>query len=141
MAAIKTLDRIVKKWDTASAAATGEYQTGIETTDKDWAKNAAAAEKNYNAGVQAAIGRGSFGKGVSRAGHAAWRAASMSKGVSRWAQGISASLENYRKGFEPYRAIISNLTLPDRGPKGDAKNIERVRVVASALHAAKVARG
>lgn len=138
MANIKDMAKIAEKWARASASAQTEYEDGIRNPKADWMTQTVASEKNYNAGVQAAIGRGAFGKGVKALGTAGWQAAALAKGVARWAQGISLSLDKYIKGFEPYRQVIASLTLPARGPKGDAGNIQRVATVAKALHDAKI---
>lgn len=138
MANIKDMARITEKWQRASASAQPEYEAGIKNPKADWMTQTVAAEKNYNAGVQAAIGRGAFGKGVRSAGSGGWQAGALSKGLARWAQGISLSLDKYVKGFEPYRQVIASTTLPARGPKGDPANINRVAVIAKALHDAKV---
>lgn len=138
MANIKDMNLIAEKWARASAAAQADYELGIRNPKADWATQTIAAEKNYNAGVQAAIARGAFGKGVKACGTASWQAAAIAKGVARWAQGIALSLDKYIKGFEYYRSIIASLNLPARGPKGDAGNIQRVAIVAKALHDAKL---
>lgn len=138
MAAIKPLDRTMDKWIRQSQASQPEYEAGVNNPKSDWATQTAAAEKNYAQGVQAAIGRGAFGKGVKKAGTDKWKLNTIQKGSPRWAQGISLSGNAYIDGFSPYHSLISGLTLPPRGPKGDPKNIERVRVVADALHKKKL---
>lgn len=138
MTAIKSLDRTVEKWRRQSQAATPEYEAGVKDPRADWATQTAKAEPNYVKGVQAAIGRKSFGKGVRAAGTAKWQRGALGKGVTRWADGISASLDEYRKGFEPFRQVIESTTLPPRGPKGDPSNIRRVEIMAKALHDKKL---
>lgn len=136
--AIKNIDRSVLKWERQSAASGPEYEAGIRDPRGDWAQNTQAAEKNYASAVQAAIGRGAFGKGVARAGTAKWQENALAKGPSRWIQGVNLGQAAYKMGFQPYHDVIANLTLPTRGPKGDPKNIERVRVIADALHKKKL---
>lgn len=138
MPPVKSLDRTVRKWERQSAAATPEYQAGIEDPRADWADATQAAEGSYEKGVVSAIGRKAFGKGVRAAGTDKWRRGALNKGVQRWAAGISASLDEYRRGYEPYRQVIENTKLPPRGPKGDPANIARVAVMAKALHDKKL---
>lgn len=140
MAKIKPMSRITDTWKRRAEASTPDYEAGIRDPRADWAEQAAAAEENYNAGVQAAIGRGAFGKGVTNAGTAKWQKAALEKGKTRWADGIRMASAAYIAGFEPYRNVIANTTLPARGPKGAPENIERVRVMANALHEEKMRR-
>ncbi|MCK4626063.1 MAG: hypothetical protein KAV00_12175 [Phycisphaerae bacterium] len=140
MPEIKSMDRIKDAWKRRSAASTPDYTAGIQNPRKDWASETVAAEENYNAGVQAAVARGAFGKGVADAGTDKWKRNALSKGVQRWASGIALAENAYVAGFTPYAQVIANTTLPPRGPKGDPKNIERVRVMADALHQEKVRR-
>ena len=139
MATIKSMDRIKAKWNERASVSGGAYADGIANPRADWATQAKAAESNYEKGVQAAISAKRFGKGVSRAGTAKWQKGATEKGTVRWAAGISGAVDAYETGFKPYRDVIASLTLPARGPKGDAANITRVSTVANALHAKKVA--
>lgn len=139
MADIKPLARTKEKWKRQSAVSTPEYEAGVRDPKTDWSDATAAAEKNYNTGVQQAIQRGAFGRGVKKAGTAAWQEGALTKGTTRWAQGIAISEDKYAEGFAPYHDVISNLKLPARGPKGDPANIQRVAAVAKALHDKKIA--
>jgi hypothetical protein len=136
--AVKPMDRIKRKWVSATQANQGEYEEGIKNPRKDWATETANAEKNYNSGIQASIAQGRFGKGVRKAGTSKWQEKALSKGPGRWASGVALSADDYEKGFAPYRQVLESLSLPDRGPKGDPKNINRVAAVAKALHDKKV---
>lgn len=134
MANIKDMSRITDKWKRASAAATQDYQQGVEQSQIDWAAVTAAAEPAYKTGVTAAMGRGAFGKGVRAAGTAKWKSRTIAIGPGRWASGIAASEDLYAKAFEPYRQVIAALNLPARAEKGNPSNIQRVAVIAKALH-------
>lgn len=97
-----------------------------------------AAESNYEQGVQKGIQGKRFGKGVAKAGTAKWQQNTLAKGPSRWAEGIGMSTQAYEDGFAPFRRVIEVTTLPPRGPKGDPRNIQRVQVMADALHKEKL---
>jgi len=140
MANIKSIDRATEKWKRQSSVSGPEYKAGIEAPRTDWAAATLAAENNYNAGVQAAIARKAFGKGVQKAGSPKWKDKALSVGVNRWSEGISTSTDAYAKGFGPFRDVISKLTLPPRGAKGSPGNIQRVAAVANALHEEKLKR-
>jgi hypothetical protein len=138
MPAIKDMSKIKETWKRRAQASTPEYEDGVRNPKKDWASETAAAEKNYNSGVNAAMARGAFGKGVKNAGTEAWQKGAIEKGTTRWAVGIALAEDKYVEGFAPYAAVIANTKLPPRGPKGDPKNIERVRVMADVLHKKKI---
>ena len=140
MPAVKALDRISSKWARVASVSQPEYEEGVRNPRSDWAEKTKAAEGNYDRGVQQAIQQKRFGKGVARAGTAKWQKNSIEKGVNRWAQGIQVSQAAYEAGFQPYREVIMRTTLPPRGPKGDPKNIQRVAVMADALHKERLSR-
>lgn len=138
MPAIKSMANIVEKWMRVSAASEASYTEGIQNPRKDWAQEAAKAEANYKAAVVKAAGEGRFGIGVKAAGTSKWQENALAKGPARWSQGINLSADAYSTGFAPYRQVIESIKLPDRKPRGDPGNINRVAVMAAALHEAKI---
>jgi hypothetical protein len=140
MATVKSLDRISKKWLAKSQNATQEYADGVANPRRSWSESTKAAEGAYEQGVQAAIARKAFGKGVTAAGDEKWQKNATEKGPARFASGVALAQSSYESGFAPYRAAIEGLTLPPRGAKGDPKNIDRVRAVADVLHKTKIER-
>jgi len=127
-----------EKWSRRASAATPDYAAGVQSPRTSWQQATVAAAQAQAAGVQAAIQRGSFAKGVNKAGDAKWQAKALSKGQGRYAGGVQDAMQDYEAGFAPYRNVIERTALPARGPKGDPRNLERVRVIAAALRAAKV---
>lgn len=141
MPPVKSLDRISEKWARVVEVSQPDYEAGVQNPREDWAEKTLAAEGNYSAGVQRAISEKRFGKGVRAAGTDKWRARTLSVGPDRWLQGVRVSRGNYEAGFAPYRETIIRTVLPPRGPKGDPKNVQRVAVLAKALHDEKLKRG
>lgn len=123
-----------EKWKRRSQAATQDYLEGVRNPRKQWQAETEKAEPAYQEGVQAAITRKSFGKGVRKAGQAAYERGVEVKGQRRFAEGVAASGDKYEQGFAPYEKVLEGLTLTPRGRRGDPKNLERVREVADALH-------
>lgn len=140
MPAVKSLDKISEKWSRVSQNSQRAYEDGIRNPRADWAENTAKAANAYAAGVQAAVSSGRFAKGVQAAGNSKWQQNAIEKGPGRWAEGIRLSQESYERGFSPYRTVIEGLTLPERGPVGDPSNINRVKIIAEALHKEKLRR-
>jgi hypothetical protein len=138
MPPIRSISAISDKWQRNAQGAQSEYQNGIANATKDWATNTAAAADSYNTGVNAAIAANRFATGVASAGTGKWKTNAMTKGPQRWAQGIRVSVDNYQRGFEPFRRVIESTTLPPRGPRGSAGNYERSRIMGEALNNARV---
>jgi hypothetical protein len=138
MPAIKNMQTIADKWAVVAGRSGDAYQQGIEAPRKDWKAGALAANSNYEAGVQAAVNRKSFKTGVEKSSTQIWRDGAINKGVSRYGAGVVLGRDKYEKGFAPYASIIAATNLPDRKPKGDPANIQRVSIMAKALHDAKL---
>jgi len=141
MAAIRSADAIAAKWASVTPQRTADYQAGIESPRRDWKASTLAAEGAYKEGVTAAIAKGSFGKGVSRAGTEKWQRSSLNKGVDRWGPGVVLAESAYREGFEPFQRAIAAVSLPPRFARRDPRNLARVKAIVDALVAAKNAQG
>lgn len=126
------------RWVRRAGAAGQDYSEGIQSPRADWQASTLAAAPAQAAGVQAAIAAGSFARGVQKAGSGKWQSKALSKGVQRFGPGVAEAQADYARGVAPYLAAISSISLPARGPKGDPRNLERVRVIAQALRALKV---
>jgi hypothetical protein len=138
MVNIKPIAVISAKYVKNAQAAAPDYEAGIRTPQNDYARNTIAAEGSYNSGVQAAIGRKAFSKGVSASGTQKWQDKSISKGVPRYPAGVADAEPDFTKGFSPYADTLSRLTLPPSRAKGDPANLQRVAVIAKALRDKKI---
>lgn len=136
---VKSLDRITKKWQEVTPGRAQYYEEGVRTTDRDWKTETQAANASWKAGIAAAAAADLFSKGVAKAGTETWRARAISVGPGRFSEGVATAGPQFAKGFGPFLGVLSALTLPPKGPKGDPKNYERVRAVGMALRAKKVA--
>lgn len=135
---IKSLDRIGTKWSEVASRSSDEYKTGVENPRRSWSQAAQNAEGNFEEGIQNAIARKAYGKGVSEAGDAKWKKRAVELGPSRYSAGVRVAKPEYQSGFSRYHSRLSALTLPPRGPKGSPENIDRVRIIAEALHSEKI---
>lgn len=138
MPAIRSAAEIAEKWARVTPGRSSDYAEGIAKPKKDWEAMAVAAADAWADGVTSAASEGRYAKGVKGAGTEKWRRKAQELGVSRWPSGVSAARDDYEHGFAPFRDIIERVQLPPRRPKGDPANIERVRLIAQALHQAKV---
>jgi len=137
MPLVRPISKVAEKWGTVTPQRAPQYEEGVKSPLKDWAKQTAAANDAYKAGVQAAVQKDMFAKGVAKAGTAKWQAKAAALGPRRFSEGVAMSAPDYEKGFAPYRDVIEKTTLPPRFAKGDPRNIDRVRTMAAALAEAK----
>lgn len=125
-----------ERWSRRAAAAQQDYQAGVQSAAGTWQPAAAAAEQNYRSGVAAAAAAGSFSKGIQRAGDAKWVDRATKLGPGRFAQGVQVAQPAYEAGVGPIWQRVSALTLPPRGPKGAAQNYQRPALVAQEMRKA-----
>ena len=133
MPSIKDASAIAAKWGRVTPQRTEDFDSGVKNPRTDWAAATKAAEARFEEGVQKAISRKAFGKGVGKAGTAKWQQKTIEKGTRRWGEGVQLAEADYSAGFAPYVEVIKNTTLPPRYPKGDPRNIARVATMAKAL--------
>lgn len=137
MANIRPIEQSAEKWTRRAGVAQQDYVAGVENPRTSWSAAAQAAGASYRAGVTAAASAGRFEAGVKAAGDERWRSGARNKGPGRFAEGVQLSSGEWQRGFAPYQATISSLTLPPRGPKGSAANLQRVTAVTQALRAVR----
>lgn len=138
MAKIRSMSKIAEKYGRVTPGKAAELEAGLRDPKKNWEEETLAAIDAYNAGVSEAIARGAFGKGVSAAGQSAYLDPALKLGVKRYRDGVTYGVSKYNRKFAPFRDVIEGTTLPPRGAVGDPGNIDRVRVMAAALHDAKI---
>lgn len=137
MAEIKDVGRIAAKWARVAPQRTQDYTDGVNAPRRDWAASASAAQDTHTAAMQRAATQKSYGRGVRAAGTAKWQQRALAKGPNRYAEGVAIAEPDFRQGFAPYAETIARTTLPPRFPKGDPRNLERVKAIATALHMKK----
>ena len=138
---LRPIEQLADKFAKRAQAAAPEYAAGVAAPKKDQAAEAIAATQSYNQGVSEAIARDAFAKGVRKAGTAKWQEKSKSVGVQRYPQGVAGAKADWQTGFSPYASVLGAISLPQKGPRGAAGNLERVRAVADALHNKRVSGG
>ena len=138
MPAIKSIATSSDKWVRRAGQASTDYAKGVAAPRRSWAEATVEAKDAQAEGVQNAIANGSFEKGVQKAGNTKWARKATGVGAQRFGPGVAAAQSDYETGFGPYVQVISGITLPPRGPKGDPRNYERTKIIGDALHAAKL---
>ncbi len=113
------------------------YQSGVEGKGGEWQRGAAAAEGNYQAGIQKALAEKSFGKGVSRAGATRYDDGVRTKGVNNWPTGMQLAEDRYIEGVTPFQGLWDAALPTPRGPKGSPANLKRMTENVQRFQAAK----
>lgn len=131
---------IAERFARRAAAASTDYVDGALTTPNSWAKGAAAAEENYQAGVTQAIAEKRFGRGVAKAGDQKWKDGVERKGSARYAQGVSQAASTYEAGVAPYLDLLEKFDAGPRGVAGSEENYQRAIRVGKMMHDEKVRR-
>jgi len=133
MAAIRSIEKIAKKWATVTPGRTEDYRAGVESPRRDWETATAGAEDAYQAGVTQAIAEKRFGKGVRSAGSEKWQRNAIDKGTQRWGPGVAMAESQYAAGYAPIRDAIERTTLPPRYARRDPRNLNRVKAIVDAV--------
>jgi hypothetical protein len=137
MPAIKSAAQIAAKWSRVTPQRSSEYQQGVQAPRTSWKQATTAAVDRYKSGVQESLNQGRWEKGVNAAGDEYWSQRAAQIGTSRFAEGVAVAAPNYEAGFAPFAETIKNTQLPPRYAKGDPRNLERVRVMSTALRKRK----
>jgi len=137
MAEIKSIAAIQEKWGRVTPTRTEDYTLGIKNPKRDWAQSAVVAKESHKAAMVAAATADSYAKGITKAGSARWQDRAMRKGPGRFAEGVVVGAPDYGAGFSPYADVIKATTLPVRFPRGDLRNLDRVKVISQALRKKK----
>src|SRR5579864_1379530 len=133
---MKDLGTLSKKYVTRATNAVPDYTAGAAGKGSTMEANAKAAEPAYNAGVQAAISRQAYGKGLSGAA-AKYESGVATKGSVRYGPGVQAADQKWASGFQPYADKLKSLTLPPKGARRSPQNQQRSTAVQMALGALK----
>jgi len=137
---VKALDYVVDKWERNVGTAGADYEAGIRNPSKDWLAETAAANGAWKAAMAEAISKGTWLRGINRAGTGKWQSACIAKGLTRWAPGVAAATDTYRDSFAPFLAALASLTLKPRYARNDPRNYDRVKQIGDLLNKLKETR-
>jgi len=136
---VPSAQTVAQKWSQRTAAATQDYTNGVSNPNKDWKTETVNAQSIYQAAVQAGNIGQKFASGVNKAGTAKWQNNAKTLGSQRFAAGVQNAMPAMQTGIEPFLAVISGLTLPERQPRGNPANYQRSAAVGTALNAKRIA--
>ena len=125
-----------QKWSNRSGAAGADYVSGAVSPKRSQSATAIASKDVWVQGVQAAIARGAYEKGLGKSGDAKWLKGIKDKGQRNYQTGVGIAQDAYRQGFAPFASALGGLELGPRGPKGT--NYDRVQKVGELLRNTKL---
>ncbi|TAL43317.1 MAG: hypothetical protein EPN91_06630 [Salinibacterium sp.] len=136
---VKPVADAATKFVNRASAAGGDYKAGVSNAGQTWSDHTAMSADTYAAGVQAAIGRGAFQKGVTKAGPQKYQTNASTKGANHYPEGIRGGQGAYQQNAAPYFDALSGIVYPPRRPRGDPANQARSIIVQTTLHTKRVA--
>lgn len=133
---MKTAQQAQANWTGASGRASTAWNDGIQSSTKDQAGLAAAAQPRWLAGVQDAAANNRFANGVLRRGTPYWKSQSQAKSAN-YSVGYTAGANNFGSAIQKILSAEANIvqSLPARGDIN--QNLQRSAQFALALHAMK----
>lgn len=135
---MKSASQSAQKFVERAGAASGDYVSGAQSTNKDQAAAAIAGKENWKAGIQAAITAGRYEKGLQESGKSGWLKGVTEKGANRFAEGVSSGANKYATNSGKYDGARNAAASLPRGPKGSEQNFARSKAVGQALRKAKI---
>lgn len=135
---VPPVDVVVQRWVTGCERNRDRYEEGVKNPKRDWKTQTLNAKNAYYQALDLIRQNRTWEKGVQAVDTAYWQSRTLELGVPRWLPGVQASQGKYANKMQRVLSILQSIQLPDRGPRGDPRNLERVRVIDEALHKAKV---
>lgn len=130
---VKDAAAVAAKYKTRAGAAAKDYTDGVAGAGQDWETGARNGEGNYEQGVQEAIGKKRYGRGIAAAGSAKYVDNAVKLGALRYPQGVQNAEGAYQKGVAPVLDKLRSLNLPPKGPRRSPQNQARANMVALEL--------
>jgi hypothetical protein len=135
---IKDVSTLQAKYLARGSNAVPDYKAGINAPKASQSGSAIAAADRWQQSLATPDAKKRFTTNLQKAGDAGWAAGALGKGANNYPAGITRGAPKWGANVQPYLAVIASLTLPPKGIRGNASNIDRVRTVSDALHAKKV---
>jgi hypothetical protein len=133
---VKTAAQAAANWSGSSARAQTAFVAGVQSTQKDQAGLAVAAQARLVQGFNDAVNSGRWARGVQRGGTAYWKSQTEAKAANfgvGFAAGANAYSASAQKILAAEQSIVSSL--PQRGDIN--ANLQRANAFALGMHALK----
>src|SRR3954467_4666499 len=97
--ALPTAQEAAAKWSSRASAASQDYVTGAQRTDKDPTALAIAAGPRYLQQVQQAYNSGKYAAGLRRSGKQGWLDGITSKGATNYSTGANPAQQKFENAI------------------------------------------
>jgi len=134
------LERTVAKWLNRAKVARPDYEAGVKSPKRPWYEQTIKSVGTYKAAITRPEIPLLFERGVKRAGKERWETMALKKGADRYTPGVELSEPYYRGQMGEILSEIERITIPERAPRGDIRNLERVKQIFVQLHAWRLAK-
>jgi len=131
---VKSLESITEKWAKETPARAPYYEAGIKDPARDWKTAAVEGQPAYEDAMRDPQVLALRQKRIEAVGSEKWSRKSIAVGPQRYREGVPKAKEDFSAGFAPFHSVISAVSLPEKGARGDPKNYERVKAIGDALH-------
>lgn len=129
---VKDISAVADKYVKRASVAGSDYTAGVQAAGADWETGAKNGEGNFEQGIQDAIQRKAYGKGVSGSA-AKYTQNAVKLGAVRYGPGVANGAGAYQAGVQPYLDKLRSLNLPPKGPRRSPANQQRANMVAAEL--------
>lgn len=103
------------------------YQKGVSGKGSLWSSRTSAAEANWNTGIQEAVAKKKFTKGVAEAGPAGYDQGVTQKGVANWPTGMQQAGGKYQKKVAKFQPLWDQALPTPRANKRSPQNQKRIQ--------------
>ena len=123
---------IAKSYADGASRAPAKYKDGVERTT-GFKEAAIAGEALYAAKMQEVISNGTRAKGLEKSSDEDWKKGVREKGAARIGPGMTAAADKRTRNYEPFRASLEGMTLPDKTTDPMANIDNRLKPVVNKL--------
>jgi hypothetical protein len=134
---IKPASASQQKYTQNTGSAVQAYKDGIANPRRDWQAATSAAETTWEQGVQQAIGRQAFTKGITPDASNKQKTNATNLGAQRYPSGTSNAAPVWAKNTQPVLDAMASVPDMPRGPKMSQQNFDRQHAFAAAAASAK----
>jgi len=133
---VKTAQQAAQNWSQSAGRAQTAFTEGVQSTTKDQASLAVAAQARLVSNFNDAVNSGRWAAGVQRGGTAYWKSQTQAK-AANYGVGFTAGASAYAAAAQKILAAESQIVagLPSRGDIN--QNLQRANTFALQLHALK----
>ena len=129
---VKSASEIDQAYKGGIGRAPANYQKGVQGTT-GWKDAAIKGQALFEEKMRDPNTLARRAKGLQAVSDEEWKRNAVEKGAQRIGAGMTAGADKRTKNFEPYRAAMANLELPDRTSDPETNVTQRVGKIAVTL--------